>query len=257
MRRLLFALLLLLTACSKRDVLVIGMDATYPPFEFVDEKGQISGVSVEIGREIGKTAGKEVEFRNINFDGLITALRTGSIDLVISSMTASDERRKSIDFSEPYVKTGLAILAGKDAPVQSVADLQAPGRKIVVRLGTTGESWARQNLPKAEIKALDLDTACVLEVVNGNVDAWVYDQLSIMNYHAKHPEKTRAILAPLREESWAVGLQQGDAARKALVNETLARMRKDGSFAKLAEQFMAKEREMMKQQGLPFVFELP
>ena len=257
MRRLLFALLLLLTACSKRDVLVIGMDATYPPFEFVDEKGQISGVSVEIGREIGKTAGKEVEFRNINFDGLITALRTGSIDLVISSMTASDERRKSIDFSEPYVKTGLAILAGKDAPVQSAADLQAPGRKVVVRLGTTGESWARQNLPKAEIKALDLDTACVLEVVNGNVDAWVYDQLSIMNYHAKHPEKTRAILAPLREESWAVGLQQGDAARKTLVNETLARMRKDGSFAKLAEQFMAKEREMMKQQGLPFVFELP
>ena len=256
MRRLLFALLLL-TACSKRDVLVIGMDATYPPFEFVDEKGQISGVSVEIGREIGKTAGKEVEFRNINFDGLITALRTGSIDLVISSMTASEERRKSIDFSEPYVKTGLAILAGKDAPVQSVADLQAPGRKVVVRLGTTGESWARQNLPKAEIKALDLDTACVLEVVNGNVDAWVYDQLSIMNYHAKHPEKTRAILAPLREESWAIGLQQGDAARKAVVNETLARMRKDGSFAKLAEQFMAKEREMMKQQSLPFVFELP
>lgn len=255
--RYLLAALLMLTACSKRDVIVIGMDATYPPFEFVDENGQISGVSVEIGREIGKTAGKEVEFRNINFDGLITALRTGSIDLVISSMTANDERRKSIDFSEPYVKTGLAILAGKDAPVQSVADLQTPGRKVVVRLGTTGESWARQNLPKAEIKALDLDTACVMEVVNGHVDAWVYDQLSIMNYHAKHPEKTRALLAPLREESWAVGLRQGDEAKKALVNETLARMRKDGSFAKLAEQFMAKEREMMKQQGLPFVFELP
>jgi len=255
--RYLLALLLLLTACSKRDVIVIGMDATYPPFEFEDEKGQISGVSVEIGREIGKTAGKEVEFRNINFDGLITALRTGSIDFVISSMTANDERRKAIDFSEPYVKTGLAILAGKDAPVQSVTDLQAPGRKVVVRLGTTGESWARQNLPKAEIKALDLDTSCVMEVVNGNVDAWVYDQLSIMNYQTKHPEKTRALLAPLREESWAVGLRQGDEAKKSLVNETLARMRQDGSFARLADQFMAKERDMMKQQGLPFVFELP
>ncbi|MFO1440537.1 MAG: transporter substrate-binding domain-containing protein [Verrucomicrobiaceae bacterium] len=255
--RYLLALLLLLTACSKRDVIVIGMDATYPPFEFVDEKGLISGVSVEIGREIGKTAGKEVEFRNINFDGLITALRTGSIDFVISSMTANDERRKSIDFSEPYVKTGLAILAGKDASVQSVTDLQAPGRKVVVRLGTTGESWARQNLPKAEIKVLDLDTSCVMEVVNGNVDAWIYDQLSIMNYQAKHPEKTRALLAPLREESWAVGLRQGDEAKKSIVNETLARMRNDGSFARLADQFMAKERDMMKQQGLPFVFELP
>jgi polar amino acid transport system substrate-binding protein len=78
-----------------------------------------------------------------------------------------------------------------------------------------------------------------------------------MNYQSKHPEKTRALLAPLREESWAVGIRQGDDAKKALVNETLARMRKDGSFAKLAEQFMAKEREMMKQQDLPFVFELP
>ena len=198
-----------------------------------------------------------IEFRHINFDGLITALRAGSIDFVISSMTANDERRKSIDFSEPYAKTGLAILAAKDAPVQSVTDLQAPGRKVVVRLGTTGESWARQNLPKAEIKALDLDTSCVMEVVNGNVDAWVYDQISIMNYQSKHPEKTRALLAPLREESWAVGLRQGDEAKKSLVNETLARMRKDGSFARLADQFMAKERDMMKQQGLPFVFELP
>ena len=254
--RYLLAFLLLLTACSKRDVIVIGMDATYPPFEFVDEKGLISGVSVEIGREIGKTAGKEVEFRNINFDGLITALRTGSIDFVISSMTANDERRKSIDFSEPYVKTGLAILAGKDASVQSVTDLQAPGRKVVVRLGTTGESWARQNLPKAEIKALDLDTSCVMEVVNGNVDAWVYDQLSIMNYHSKHADKTRALLAPLREEVWAVGLKQGDDELKAKVNDVLARMRGEGSFSKLAERFMAKEKQMMTAQGLPFVFEL-
>ena len=174
-----------------------------------------------------------------------------------TSCNASGGRGESRDLAGPLEETGLAILGAKDAPVQSVADLQTPGRKVVVRLGTTGESWARQYRPKAEIKALDLDTSCVLEVVNGNVDAWVYDQLSIMNYQAKHPEKTRALLAPLREESWAVGLRQGDEAKKTLVNETLARMRKDGSFAKLAEQFMAKEREMMKQQGLPFVFELP
>lgn len=259
--RLLFALLLLLAGCSKRDVIVIGMDATYPPFEFVDEKGQISGVSVEIGREIGKKAGKEVEFRNINFDGLITALRTGSIDLVISSMTANDERRQSIDFSEPYVNTGIAILAAKDSPVQSAADLESDGRKVVVRLGTTGESWARQHLPKAQIKALDLDTSCVMEVVNGNVDAWIYDQISIMNYHTKHPDKTRALLAPLRAESWAVGLRKAsgnarDEQLKAHVNNTLARMRTDGTFTRITDTYLAEAREMMKKQAVPFVFEL-
>jgi polar amino acid transport system substrate-binding protein len=95
-----------------------------------------------------------------------------------------------------------------------------------------------------------------MEVVNGNVDAWIYDQLSIMNYHSKHADKTRALLAPLREEVWAVGLKQGDDELKAKVNDVLARMRGDGSFGKLAERFMAKEKQMMTAQELPFVFEL-
>lgn len=255
-RFLALSLLFTLGACSRSDKLIIGTDATYPPFEYVDEKGQISGVDIEVGREIAKALGREVEFRNINFDGLITALRTGSIDLVISSMTATPERRQSIDFSEPYVKTGLSILAAKDSTVQSAADLKTPGRKIVVRLGTTGEHWVRENLKEAKIIALDADVSCVMEVVNANVDAWIYDQLSIMNYHAKHADKTRALLAPLREEVWAIGLKQGDDELKAKVNNVLSRMRGDGSFSKLAERFMAKEKQMMTAQGLPFVFEL-
>lgn len=256
LRFLSLSLLFTLCACSRSDKLIIGTDATYPPFEYVDEQGQISGVDVEVGREIAKALGREVEFRNINFDGLITALRTGSIDLVISAMTATPERRQSIDFSEPYVKTGLSILAAKDSTVQSAADLKTPGRKIVVRLGTTGESWAREHLKDAKIIALDADVSCVMEVVNANVDAWIYDQLSIMNYQLQHADKTRALLAPLREEVWAVGLKQGDDALKAKVNEVLARMRADGSFSKLADQFMAREKELMTKQGLPFVFEL-
>ncbi|MDZ4403920.1 transporter substrate-binding domain-containing protein [Prosthecobacter sp.] len=256
LRFLALSLLFTLCTCSRSNKLIIGTDATYRPFEYVDEKGEIVGVSIEVGREIGKALGREVEFRNINFDGLITALRTGSIDLVISSMTATPERRQSIDFSEPYVKTGLSILAAKHSTVQSAADLKTPGRKIVVRLGTTGESWVRENLKEAKITALDADVSCVLEVVNANVDAWVYDQLSIMNYHAENADKTRALLAPLREEVWAVGLKQGNDELKTKVNEVLARMRSDGSFAKLAERFMAKEKQMMAAQGLPFVFEL-
>lgn len=253
-----FALTLLLTlcACTRSNKLIIGTDATYPPFEFVDAKGQISGVDIEVGREIGKALGREVEFRNINFDGLITALRTGSIDLVISSMTATPERRQSIDFSEPYVKTGLAVLVAKDSTVQSAADLKTPGRKIVVRLGTTGESWARENLKDAKIIALDADVSCVMEVVNASVDAWIYDQLSIMNYQSKYASKTRALLAPLREEVWAIGLKQGNDELKTKVNEVLTRMHSDGSFTRLAERFMAKEKTMMTAQGLPFVFEL-
>jgi len=252
---LVFSLLTCLSGCARRDVLVIGMDATYPPFEFVDEKGQITGVSVAIGKEIALMLGKPVEFRNINFDGIIPALQTGQIDLIISSLTANEQRRQSIDFSDPYVRTGLSILIAKDSTVMAAGDLRAPGRKLAVRIATTGEQWCRAELPQAKLVSLDTDAACVLEVVNGKVDAWVYDQVSVMNYHAQHPDRTRALLAPLREEVWAVGLKKGREDLKAKVNETLAKMKKDGTFAKLADEFLSKERDMMKAQGLPFVFE--
>jgi ABC-type amino acid transport substrate-binding protein len=253
--RLFCCLSLFILGCAKRDVLVVGVDATYPPFEFVDEKGQISGVTAAIAKEIGVELRKPVEFRNINFDGLIPALQSGQINLIISSLTANEVRRKSIDFSDPYVKTGLSILVAKESSVMSAGDLKTPDRKLAVRIATTGEQWCRKELPEAKLVALDTDAACVLEVVNGKVDAWVYDQVSVMNYHAKHADRTRALLAPLCEEFWAVGLKKGNDDLKASVNATLARMKKDGTFAKLADQFLAKERDLMKAQGLPFVFE--
>lgn len=247
----------LLCACSEsgQQPLVIGMDATYPPFEFVDETGEISGVSAALGREIGQSMGREIEFRNINFEGLITALRTGSLDLIISSMTANDERRRSIDFSDPYVRTGLSILAAKGSDVRRAEDLKKPGRRIAVRLGTTGEMWVGEHLPEAELVRLDTDAACVLEVVNGTVDAWVYDQISIMNYHAQHPKETRAILEPLREEVWAIGLRKGRDELKAAVNTALAEFREKGGFERLADEFMSAEKAMMEAEGIPFVFE--
>lgn len=236
--------------------LVIGMDATYPPFETVNAQGEFTGVSVDMGRELAKQLGREVEFRNINFDGLITALKTGSIDLIISSMTANDERRKSIDFSEPYVKTGIALLASAKSPVQSLDDLKKAGRRVVVRLGTTGEQFARASLPDARLVTLDSDTACVMEVSKGGADAWIYDQLSLINHHAKHPDTTRVLLKPLREEVWAVGLKKGNDELRKQVNEFLAKFRADGGFKKLGEKHLAKEKKQMEEQKIPFVFDL-
>lgn len=255
LHRVLVLAIMFLAGCSKRDSVVVGMDATYPPFEFKDQQGRISGVSVAIGKAIGKTAGKPVEFVSLSFDGLIPALQTGRIDLIISSLTANDERRRSIDFSDPYVKTGLSILASNKSTVAKANDLKAPGRKIAVRIGTTGEQWCRKELPNAHLVSLDTDTACVLEVVNGTADAWVYDQVSVMNYHAAHPDTTRALLQPLREEVWAVGMKKGREELKAQVNQALKVMREEGQFSKLADEFLARERAMMKAQGLPFVFE--
>lgn len=253
---LLSAACLVSSGCGRSNKLIIATDATYPPFETLNEKGEFSGADMDMGRELAKHLGREVEFRNINFDGLIAALKSGSVDIVISAMTANDERRKSIAFSDPYVKTGLAILAHAKSPVQGMNDLKAPGRRVVVRLGTTGEQFVKEHLPQATVVSLDSDTACVMEVVKGGVDAWIYDQLSLMNYHERHPDTTRALLKPVREEFWAIGLRQGDDELRTKVNEFLAKFRAEGGFKKLAEKHMAKEKGMMEAQGIPFVYEV-
>ena len=88
------------------------MELSYPPFEMTDPQGRPTGVSVRLAEALAKHLGRELVVENIAFDGLIPALKTGKIDCIISSMTATPERSRSIAFSEPYLKTGLALLVG-------------------------------------------------------------------------------------------------------------------------------------------------
>jgi polar amino acid transport system substrate-binding protein len=258
MKRLLLALavLCLIPQCKRSDALIIGTDATYPPFEFKSETGELAGVSIDMGKALGEHLGRPVEFRNIAFDGLITALQTGSIDIIISSMTANDERRKSLDFSAPYVTTGICLLLPKNSPITKVDELKEGKRRIVTKIATTGEQWSRANLPNAEIVALDSDPACVLEISKGSADAWVYDQISVMNYALANPDSTKALLAPIRIEEWAVGLKHGEAELRDKISAFIAKFRAEGGFDKVADKYLAKERDYMKQQNLPFVFDL-
>src|SRR5215213_6082743 len=110
--RLIFCLLLglaLLTGCSRERIaeLRVGMELAYPPFEMTSKAGAPEGVSVDLANELGRFLRRKVEIQNIAFDGLIPSLVTGKIDVIISSLTATPERAKSIDFSEPYASTGL------------------------------------------------------------------------------------------------------------------------------------------------------
>jgi len=258
MKRLLLtlAVLSLIPQCKRSDALIIGTDATYPPFEFKSETGELAGVSIDMGKALGEYLGRPVEFRNIAFDGLITALQTRSIDIIISSMTANDERRKSLDFSAPYVTTGICLLLPKNSSIAKVDDLKQGKRRIVTKIATTGEQWSRANLPNADIMALDSDPACVLEISKGSADAWVYDQISVMNYALANPDTTKALLAPIRIEEWAVGLRHGEDELRDKISAFIAKFRAEGSFDKVAVKYLAKERDYMKQQNLPFVFEL-
>lgn len=232
----------------------VGMELSYPPFEMTDPQGRPAGVSVKLAEALGRHLGREVVIENISFDGLVTALKTRKIDCVISSMTATPERRRSIAFSAPYLKTGLALLVAVKSPVQSAADLDAPGRVVAVKKGTTGHQYAATTLKRARVLVLDKEAAAVLEVVQGKADAFIYDSLSVFQNHRRHPDTTRAVLEPFREETWAIGLRLGDDDLRRRVDEFLEAFRAAGGFERLGDEFLAEEKAFFKAAGLPFYF---
>ena len=189
----------------------------------------------------------------MEFSGLIPALKTGNIDLIISSMTATDERRQSIDFSEPYAFTGLALLVRKDSAIQSVEDLKTQGRTIAAKAATTGETWAIRHLPDAKRVVFEDQSACVLEVVQGRADAFIYDQLSILQYAAENKETTRGLLKPFVEESWAVAIAKGNDGLRGEVNRFLTNFRTQGGLGKLGERYLATQKRQLEEVGIPFI----
>lgn len=253
------AAVLAMASCSEKPAagsageLRIGMDLTYPPFEMQDTAGKPDGVGVRMAEALAEKLGRPLKIVPMQFSGLIPALQTGSIDLVLSSMTANDVRRESIDFSDPYAFTGLAILVGKNSDIQSVADLEKPGRRFTAKTSTTGHTWIADHLPDAKLTVFEDEAVCVLEVAQGRADAFVYDQLSIYRYSKENPDTTRGLLEPFVEESWAIGIAKGNDALREQVNGFIRDFRADGGFEKLGAQYLAEEKKFLETQGIPFI----
>jgi len=243
-------------SCSSRpaNTLVVGMELAYPPFEMTDARGNPSGISVDIAHALGRSLNKNITIEDIPFDGLIPALKTGKIDLIISSMTATEERRKSIDFSDPYVRTGLCLLVGVDSGIRSIGEADRNGKTIAVKKGTTGHDYARKHIKKARVLVLDKEAAAVLEVVQKKADAFIYDQMSVYKSWQRNKQTTRAILKPFQEEFWAIGIRKGNDELRISINRFLAEFRKEKGFDRLADRYLKEEKKVFLRLGYPFYF---
>jgi polar amino acid transport system substrate-binding protein len=143
---------------------------------------------------------------------------------------------------------------GKKSAVNAATDLDQPGRVVAVKKGTTGHQYAAQAIKQATLLVLDKESAAVLEVAQGKADAFIYDSLSVYQNHKRHPDTTRPILRPFREETWAIGLRPGDEPLRGEVNAFLAAFREAGGFEKLGDEFLPEEKAQFSEQGIPFYF---
>lgn len=236
--------------------LVVGMELAYPPFETKDEQGNPTGVSVDLANALGDYLGRPVKIENTNWDGLIPSLQTGKVDVVISSMTITDERRNVVDFSDPYAKSYLGLLVNKDSDVKSIEDLNQKGKVVAVKKGTTGHIYANKNLTEAEVNALSSENACVMEVIQGKADAFIYDQLTVYRQNQSNEDTTEAVLIPFQDsESWGMAVNKGNEELLGQINDFLKVYKAEGGFDDLTEQYMAEEKKSFDELDFPWFFD--
>ena len=230
------------------------MEMSFPPFEMLDSSGQPAGVSVDLARAMGQYLNRPIQFQNIPFDGLIPSLKTGKIDVIISSLTRTEEREKSIDFSDPYLKMGLAILVNRNSDIQSINDVDKPGHNVAVKRGTTANIYAFQHFKSAKILVFNDESACAIEVGQGKADCFIYDQISVFQNWKKHEDRTRAILQPFEQEDWAMGIRKGNDDLRKQINGFIRQFKETGGFEQLGVKYLAENKKAFEDLGIPFYF---
>lgn len=235
-------------------VLRVGMELTYPPFEMVCPNGEPCGIGVEMAKSLGKYLNEEIQIENRSFVGLLPALQTGKIDLILSSMTRTAEREKVVDFSNPYATIGLALLVSKGSDLPGINEANSSHYTIVVKSGTSGEVYARHHLQKATIRVLDKEASCVLEIVQAKADAFIYDQLSVYTQWQKNKNTTRALLEAFQEEKWAIAVRKGNIELLNKINAFLIFFKNEGGFTLLSERYLKEQQLAFEKMHIPFLF---
>jgi polar amino acid transport system substrate-binding protein len=219
----------------ERGKLVIGTEAEFAPFEYRTPDGGYAGFDMDLARMLAEELGVELEIDNMGFDGLMPALETGKVDLILSGMTATEERARTISFTDSYYVTGLCLLLNTESTegVKSFEDLNDAKWTLAVKQSTTGEKVAKRLMPEAKLTVLQKETECALEVATGRADAFVYDKLSIVKNHREFPDTTRVILETFTTEPYAAGVRQNDVELREFVNAFLEKIKADGRHAAL------------------------
>jgi ABC-type amino acid transport substrate-binding protein len=212
--------------------LVMMTNAAFAPYEYLGSDNQVAGVDVDMAQAIADKLEVELEVVNMDFDGLIPALVAGKGDLVAAGLTITDERKQSVDFSDPYADaTQLIIVKSDNTEIKGPDDLK--GKTIGVQLGTTGDIYS-SDIEGAEVKQYKTGIEAGMDLKNGKLDAVVLDKLPAQNIVDSN-EGLILIDAPLTDEEYAIAVNKGDAEFLALINGVIKDLQAAGSVAEWTE----------------------
>ncbi|MBM3700685.1 MAG: basic amino acid ABC transporter substrate-binding protein [Actinobacteria bacterium] len=209
-------------------VLTVGSDCTWPPMEYI-EGDKIVGFDVDLTQAIADRIGLKLDYQNTAWDGLFPALIAGKFDMAISSITITDDRKKEMDFSDPYYQTDQAAAVKKDSGIDSADKLN--GKKAGVQIGTTGEIEARE-IEGLEVKTYDDILLAFEDLKAGRVDAVIADSYMCFAY-VKNNEGLDVGFSIITDEQLGIAFAKNSPDLLAAVNSALKSIKEDGTYDKI------------------------
>jgi ABC-type amino acid transport substrate-binding protein len=223
-----------LVGCApKDDTLRMITEATFPPYEFLKGR-EVVGIDVEICRAVAQKLGRPFKCESVDFDSVIPAVVSGKAELAAAGITITEDRKQNVDFSIPYVKTGIVVIYRKAKPYAKVEDLK--GKKIGVQSGTTSETYVLEQL-KQEPERLRSPAEAVAAMTAGRVDFVIADIDPAKN--CVKGEDDLAISGFITSEEYAVAIRKGQPELLEAINATIAELKANGQLAKWVAQFTA------------------
>lgn len=227
-----------LDAIRQRGVLIVGTDASYPPFSYVDN-GQYKGYDIELARRLAGRLGVQVEFVNISYDGLYDALTVGRVDIVVSAMSPIPELMKDFAYSIPYMNAGqVLVVRNGETNISTVGDLA--GRTTGVELGSLADTEARRL--EATVKGMRLQSVYHLPgealqaLEMGHLDAVITDRVSAMSFARLH-EDVEILDTPVTNEPYVMAMAADAPKLLSEVNKAIEALNAEGMLAQLAKEW--------------------
>ena len=238
---LIIILSLALTACSSKqesEALRIATDATWPPFEYVDEGSkEIVGFDIDLMNAIAEDQGLEIEYVNTNWDALLAGMSECQFDAAISAMTITEERKEAFNFSEPYINAGQIIAVQIDnTDITSPEDLV--GKTVGSQMGTTGNIEV-DNIDGAESKPYDTVDLAFLDLMNGQIDAVIADYPTAVAFVGVHSEELKVVGDVFTDEYYGIPVCKDNTELLDKINAGLAAVSANGIIPELEQKWLA------------------
>jgi ABC-type amino acid transport substrate-binding protein len=222
---------------KKRGKLVAGVKTDFPPFGYVDAQGKNLGFDVELGHLFAQALfgdPNKVEFVAVTSGNRIPFLQSGKIDIILATVTITDERRQVVEFSDPYFLSGSLILVPKASSIKDVKDLN--GKTVAVIQGAIQDQDVAQLAPQANRVKFGKVSEAVLAVKGGRADAYVHDDVLLLSLVRDNPELA-IVGKPFIPRPYGIAVRKGDTEFINWVNGQLQKMRADGTYDRLWKKY--------------------